>query len=122
MPGGQFAALWNARDDRIPWVAELRELIGGQDWFTVLEALDAPELGDCFARPEGAMWHHRQIVDVEGLVGLVASMSFVRLRPDVDEVLARVRSLATSHPDLVGRPTIEVPWTTRAFRAQVLRS
>jgi hypothetical protein len=113
--------LWNWRDDRVPWVRALFELVGGEDRFTALDEQGAPDFGPRFAQPETGRWKHAQTLSVEDLLGLVGSYSYVRLRADRDEVMAAVRDLATTHPDLRGGD-ITLPYVTRAHRAQVLRS
>ena len=102
-PGGQVAVLWNSRDDRVPWIRDLSGIIGGEDRFTEVEQLDAPPLGSAFGPAESASWAHTPSLTVEEFLGLVASYSYVRLRPDHDEVLTAVRDLVTTHPDLRDR-------------------
>ena len=121
-PGGQVAILWNSRDDRVPWIRDLSALIGGEDRFTEVERLDAPPLGPSFAPATSASWAHTSNLTVVEFLGLVASYSYVRLRADRDEVLAAVRELVTTHPDLRDHALIDVPYVTQAHRAQVLRS
>jgi hypothetical protein len=62
-------------------------------------------------------WVHRSTP--EGLVGLVASRSYVIVLPPQRRatVLAEVRDLATTHPDLAGRDVIEIPYRTHCYRA-----
>jgi SAM-dependent methyltransferase len=119
--GGHVGLIWNFRDDREPWVRDLFELIGGEDRLTDVGAAYAPDLGPAFAPTEAGSWSHEQLLSLEEFMGLVASYSYVRLRADRDEVMASVRDLATSHPDLGGGP-IRLPYVTKAYRAQVLRS
>ena len=121
-PGGHLAVLWNSRDDRVPWMHELSEIIGGEDRFTAIAARGAPDLGPEFAAPESCSWAQVQQLSVDELVALVRTYSYVRLRADRDQVLAAVRGLVTQHPDLRGRAALDLPYVTRAYRAQVLRS
>jgi SAM-dependent methyltransferase len=120
-PGGHVALVWNSRDDRVPWVRDLSAIVGGEDRFTAIEAQGAPPLSRDFAPTEAASWTHGQPLSVDELVGLVGSYSYVRLRTDRDDVLAEVRALVTDHPDLQGTD-LAMPYVTRAYRAQVLRS
>ena len=50
-------------------------------------------------------------------MGLVGTYSSVALSPDRDDVLAEVRRLVRTHPDLAGRATFELPYLTRVIRS-----
>lgn len=116
--GGRLCLLWNLRDGRLEWLAELQAVLTAagsppQDRsvpptvttpFTTLEHIEVP-------------WLHRSTP--EALVELVASRSYVITLPPERRavVLAQVRDLVTSHPDLAGRDVVEVPYRTHCFRA-----
>ncbi|MEO6822054.1 MAG: class I SAM-dependent methyltransferase [Candidatus Nanopelagicales bacterium] len=136
VPGGILGLLWNLRDDSVPWVAALSGLIGGEDTIraareedNVAAALRAPKslgsagaavVGMRFTEPEREVFGHQVSHTIDSLVGLVSTFSYVRLSPRRDEVLAAVRDLATTHPDLAGHNTFELPYVTAAYRS-VLR-
>ncbi|HEY7859182.1 MAG TPA: class I SAM-dependent methyltransferase [Candidatus Nanopelagicales bacterium] len=132
VPGGILGLLWNLRDDSVPWVAALSGLIGGEDTLraaresdNVAAALRTPAslesagtvVSTRFTEPERAVFAHQVSLTVDSLVGLVSTFSYVRLSPRRDEVLAAVRDLATTHPDLAGRNTFELPYVTAAYRS-----
>jgi SAM-dependent methyltransferase len=120
--GGLLALAWNRRDDSVDWVARyaeavvselpdgrpydrldtLEDMVRAAGGFGPAEVLRVPN-----PRPSGP----RQLVD------RAASTSFVA---DADpeargRVLDRVRELATSHPDLVGRDSFDLPYVTELW-------
>jgi SAM-dependent methyltransferase len=118
VPDGHVAVVWNVRQDRSGWSAQLSELVGGQDRRTAEARSDAPDFGMEFGPAQSAVFTHDQDLDADLLVGLAGSFSYVQLRTDRDEVLAKVRAIATDHPDLAGRQRFALRYTTRAYRAR----
>ncbi len=118
-PGGVLGLVWNLRDDDVPWMAELSDVVGGED---TLRASREPgnlqaAVGAHFRPVEHERFAYSVTHTVDSLVGLVDTFSYVRLSPHRDEVLAAVRELATTHPDLAGRESFALPYVTSAFRA-----
>jgi SAM-dependent methyltransferase len=115
-PGGGVALIWNARDERHPVQAALSELIDPlegdaprrkqRDWRSLL--------GDSglFERCERALFEHEQVVDEQGLVERVVSISFIAAgpRPVRDEVEARVREIARR-----SEQPIRLPYMTELY-------
>jgi hypothetical protein len=64
-------------------------------------------------------WRYR--LAPEALLDMVSSRSYVITLPPDDRaaVLADVRQLLASHPDLAGRDELELPYVTECFRAQL---
>jgi SAM-dependent methyltransferase len=103
-PGGGVALVWNARDEREPLQQALSAILdplrGGtpdrrtRDWRAVLA--DA----GLFDRAERRLFTNEQLLDEDGLVARVVSVSFVGALPDAErrEVEARVRALARDAP------------------------
>jgi SAM-dependent methyltransferase len=116
-PGGVVGLFWNLRDDREPWWAALRPIIGGPDWerSDVNETLR--ELAEDFPNVERREFSHLTAMTPDQIVQLVNTFSFVRLRDDAPELLDQVRAVLASHPDTRGRDTIDVPYVTAAYRA-----
>jgi SAM-dependent methyltransferase len=114
-PGGGLAMLWNQRDESVPWVAELSEIIhGGRDlpyedgidWAGVVAATG------CFTPLRVRRRAHEQVLDVDGLVERVRSTSFIAvLGPDEQaEVEQRVRQLVEGF----GSPFV-LPYVTHVY-------
>ncbi len=116
-PGGHFVALWNFRDDRVDWVRALYDLIGGEDHLTEARQVTPLGLGEAFGREESGLWEHTQSMSGPELLRLVASYSYVALRPDSAEVLQSVADLIATHPSLRTRDTVDIPYVTKAIRA-----
>jgi ubiquinone/menaquinone biosynthesis C-methylase UbiE len=114
--GGRLALAWNLRDESTPWVAELSRVIGSFDasLAEVTPALRAA--GTHFDTFEPAQFRHDQRLDLDTLLGLVRSRSYVAVRPEYEqrEICARVGQLfdrfATSNE-------LTMPYLTHCFRA-----
>ena len=115
-PGCGLALIWNARDERNAVQAALSELIDPlegdaprrkqRDWRSLL--------GDSglFERCERALFEHEQVVDEQGLVERVVSISFIAAgpRPVRDEVEERVREIARR-----SEQPIRLPYMTELY-------
>jgi len=121
-PGGVVGLIWNARDERVPWVAALGELLadearGHEADQTVVEqftrALGVPE--QCLE--SGIV----QTVTPEQVVAGIATRSYAAtMDPDTRErFLDRVRHLLATHPDTRGRTRLDLPYVTAAHRLQL---
>ena len=121
-PGGVVGVLANKRDTRPTWASALDDLLNER--FTDLarsprstdQATFDPEL---FTAPVYVEFPYSQTVDAEGLAEVVASRSYVI---DMDDkgrarLMAAVRDLARTHPDLAGRETFDIPYLTVAVRS-----
>ena len=120
-PGGTLGLVWNERDERVGWVAELGRIIGetrDQDNEPGENTSDHPRVGPPFSPPErhDVPWVHH--LSVAELVDMVASRSYViLLPPDERQVLIdRVRGLVETDPALAGRPEISMPFVTQCWR------
>ena len=114
-PGGRLGLIWNLRDEREDWVRRLGEIIGSGDAYreTVVGAPFGPIETREFA------WSYR--LSPDQLLDLIASRSGVILRPSDERaaVLAQVRQLMATHPALVGRTRIEMPYIAQCARASL---
>ncbi len=123
-PAGAVGLVWNTREDRTPWAAELAALLaeGTRDQTgdrpegnrAVVEAF-AAEL-DADVTSMTTTWTHR--VPPEAVVGRAASSSRVALLDQADRTayLASVRRLLDTHPGTRGRAELELEHCTTAWR------
>jgi SAM-dependent methyltransferase len=115
-PGGGVALVWNARDERNPLQAALSEIIDPlegdtprrkqRDWKTVLAR------SGLFERCERKLFDHAQVVDEQGVVDRVLSISFIAAAAPVvrAEVERQVRSLVRD----AERP-LTLPYMTEVY-------
>lgn len=144
-PGGVFAAVWNLRDEEVPWSADLSAILGDEDsdvdrdtaaavmLHGALAALrgndDArlsewrwlrnPSFGDAFGEIERRFFPNSTKHTVDTLVGLVKSRSYYLTAGPARqrELENQIRHLAETHPDLAGREVFELPYVTVVFRS-----
>lgn len=120
VPGGQLGLVWNMRDDRADWVAQLSQILhdpGEGDGSRGGAVAIGPPFGPVQHRT--IEWTHRLTRDQ--LLDMVSSRSYVITMPAAQraDVLAAVGRLADTHPDLAGRAELELPYRTECFRAQL---
>lgn len=122
-PGGVFAAIWNDRDESVPWVAEYADIIEGAGRPSHVSRRradpDSIQFGPLFGTVEHAAFAHEAKQNAAGLLDLMHSRSHYltaspRLRAQLDD---QVRDLVANHPDLRGRDEFALPYVTTAFRA-----
>ena len=117
-PGGVVGLLWHVRDDRIPWVSRLSELMAGEGLAGVHErvvAAFATELDAEVVTAESAVV---QRLSVDGVVRRMATSSYVIGMDDARRgaFLHDVRELVSTHPDTRGQATVGLGYRTLAFR------
>lgn len=116
-PGGRLGLVWNVRDERVGWVAELGRIMhrgAEQDM-----GATSPRVGTPFGPVERHDLEWVNPVTLETLLELVQSRSYVITMSAQERasVLAEVRELAAHHPDLAGRSVIDMPYLTHCSRA-----
>ena len=117
-PGGRLALFYNSRDDSVPWVHALADLVGDHaDHATAHRSDESAVLGPFEAEDLGR-FRYEQELDADGLADLVGSRSYVITLPDDDRaaLLERVRELARTHPMLVGRQHFFLPYVSTVQR------
>jgi SAM-dependent methyltransferase len=128
-PGGGLVLVWNVRDESVDWVRRYTEILiegsGGTpyrrdytfDRWQELFASVLVEGSPVFTPLDASRFRYEQEIDAETLVERAASTSFVAALPDEerDAVLDRVRQLASTHPDLKGRPRFVFPYETDVY-------
>lgn len=112
--GGRIAIVWNTRDDREPWVAQLSEAAIGPVWEHTAEA--SIEASGLFGPVERASFPYVQRVDRETLLDLVLSRSYCAvLTPDERRpVLDRVELIFDAH---AVDGLLELPYAAECYRA-----
>ena len=118
-PGGVAGFVWNTRDERVPWVGALGEVLAAEarDHEAdqgVVTAFAAALPADVDVLDSGVV----QTVTPDQVVAGIGTRSYVATM-DADrraEFLGRVRELLATHPDTRGRYVLELPYTTRAYR------
>ncbi|WP_448625651.1 class I SAM-dependent methyltransferase [Geodermatophilus sp. URMC 64] len=118
-PGGAVGLIWNARDERVPWVGALGELLAhearGHEADQTVVAGFAQELG---ARDEYFESGIVQIVTPEQVVAGIATRSYVATMADParEAFLGRIRDLLATHPGTRDHAVLELPYVTTAHR------
>ena len=111
-PRGRLGLVWNRRDESVPWVARLRDLLEPYEGLTPREwrrRWMRPEWTETgFTELEEGEFAYQQELDAEGLCGRVASVSFIAgLSSDRRaEVLDQVRALVNERPEPIKLPYI----------------
>jgi len=116
-PGGSLALVWNIRDESIPWVKRLGDIMGGSAAETAMQqgiAIGAP-----FGPTERFEVGWSKTTSPDGLLTLAASRSYIITASEERraEIFDRLRELATTDPALAGRQEFELPYRTFCFRA-----
>ncbi|MGI5146098.1 class I SAM-dependent methyltransferase [Plantactinospora sp. CA-294935] len=121
-PGGTYAAIFNHRDESVPWVAELTaitvELLDGRGARD--DGPDVDGYGPEFAPVERNEFRHSVTLTPESLVGMISTRShYLTASPQRQrEVAAAIRKLTAGHPELAGRESFALPYRTLVFRAR----
>jgi SAM-dependent methyltransferase len=114
-PGGRLALVWNTRDDRDTWVAELSEIIGNE---SIGESdVEGPiRRSGLFDALERAEFRFKQALDRETLLDLVLSRSYCAKLPPEDRkpILDAVARLYDSS---AGAEGVSLAYITECFRA-----
>jgi ubiquinone/menaquinone biosynthesis C-methylase UbiE len=116
-PDGAFAAVWNLRDERIPWVRRLGTLIGTQEQNNDPTAdIDASGL---FEEVQTATFRFWQPLDQQSLRDLVSSRSNVATMPQAqrEQLLRKVDALYEEYGR--GADGMLLPYLTKCYRAVV---
>jgi ubiquinone/menaquinone biosynthesis C-methylase UbiE len=117
-PGGHVALVWNSRDERIPWVRRMGDILGRQD----LDTSSAQHLvqSGLFGFMEEATFKHWQEVNRETILDLARSRSnFATMGDDErEDNLARVLAFYDDYGR--GMDGMQIPYVTRCYRAVVV--
>ena len=115
-PGGTLGLIWNIRDESVPWLRALSEVLN-QPAERDMQS-DAPEVGAPFGPVErhDVEWVHE--LEREDFLAMIASRSYVITLADDDraQVLRDVAELLDTHPDTRGADLIRLPYVARCSR------
>ena len=118
VPGGRLGLLWNIRDEREDWVAELDRLMYDPGEH---RREDRGHIGPPFGPVEhrDVEWAHR--LSRDELIDMMASRSYVITMPEPQRaaVLAAVARLADSRAGLTGPDGLVLPYVTECYRAEL---
>lgn len=119
-PGGVLGLVWNIRDARSPFVADLSRLMHTSAAEALIEG-SGPTVPAPFGPCEHATFDFTRTLSPGEIVDMVASRSYVVTAPEQERraVIASVRELVATHPEGRGRDRIDVPYRTQCFRTQV---
>ena len=114
--GGSLAVIRNVRDERIPWVKRLGNLIGHH---TAGEGIDEIESSPYFGPAQDASFKQWQVIDRASVQDLVRSLPDVAgLERSAQE--SRIREVLAFYDDFGrGMDGMQLPYVTECFRAVV---
>jgi ubiquinone/menaquinone biosynthesis C-methylase UbiE len=117
-PGGHLALVWNSRDERIPWVRRMGDILGRQDSNTSsAQHLAESEL---FGAMEETSFKHWQEVNRETVLDLARSRSSFATMDDAARERHLAELLAFYEDYGRGMDGMQVPYVTRCYRAAVV--
>jgi ubiquinone/menaquinone biosynthesis C-methylase UbiE len=119
-PDGWLAIVWNARDDRVDWVARMSEIIHDSPAEEIAE--HPPKLGPSFGPVESFETTWTMEVTRAALDELVSSRSYFLVASPTDQqlTLANFNRMLDAHPETAGREVLELPYRTFCYRARRL--
>ena len=115
-PGGVLGLIWNVRDEAVPWVARLTEIIHGSaaERFVAEDEGIPTDLGPV----ERLTYRWQRPFDRQSLKDLVSSRSYVITLPEAAraDLLAEIDELLDTDPDLADPSSWAIPYATETFR------
>lgn len=114
-PGGRLALIWNTRDDREPWVAQLSAVIGSETVEGV-DGDDAVAESGLFDPAEHTTFTFRQLLDRARLHDLVLSRSYCATRTPTEREQV-LREVDRVYDEFAGPDGLVLPYVTECSRA-----
>lgn len=117
-PGGHVALVWNSRDERIPWVRRMGDILGRQD----LDTSSSQHLvhSDLFGFVEEATFKHWQEVNRESILDMARSRSSFAVMDEGERESHLAEVLAFYDDYGRGMDGMQIPYVTRCYRAVVV--
>jgi len=120
-PGGHLGLVWNVRDERVDWVAEMGRIVERYEGSTPRFHAGLWRQAFSGARFEPLRLRKFSYQHVgppeQVIVARILSVSFIAALPaeQKQRVGEQLRELIATHPDLKGRNEIAVPYRTEAY-------
>jgi SAM-dependent methyltransferase len=116
-PGGALCLIWNRREEGVGWVRRLTEVMASSDADRI--DMDRMVIGAPFGPTQTFDVAWSRPMNLELLLEMVRSRShFITAEPvEKEQILAAVRVLVESDPELAGGGSFEMPYRTYCFRA-----
>jgi SAM-dependent methyltransferase len=121
-PGGRLTMLWNRRDESVDWVEQFGRILvserpEGRPYPQRTEWAEPVAAAGGFGEHRLERFDNPRPCGPQALVDRAASTSFVAAADPAarERVLARVRELATRHPQLAGRDHFDLPYVTESW-------
>jgi SAM-dependent methyltransferase len=117
-PGGVFAAIWNERDESVPWLTAYSRIVDGARGRTGALRVVPESFGPDFEVTERAEFRHAPMYTADSLVSLMQSRSYYLTASPAEQaaLVAAIRELATTHPDLAGAAEFPLAYITEVYR------
>ncbi|RFB81015.1 class I SAM-dependent methyltransferase [Methylovirgula sp. 4M-Z18] len=120
-PGGKLGLVWNARDERVPWMAKLTEIVNAHEG-------DAPRYHtgawkEAFPHDGFGQLHEEQFLHShtgapeDVILNRFMSVSFIAALPADEKahVQAQIAAIIASEPDLAGHDVVDVRYRTNVY-------
>ncbi|MFE1663880.1 class I SAM-dependent methyltransferase [Microbacterium sp. P02] len=116
--GGMLGLIWNVRDERLPWVRRMSEIMHGSSAEQML-ADGHPPVAPPFSTLDEQVWGWTRPMSRGALQDMARSRSYViTAAPEEKERIETELDLLFDEIGVVGGSTIELPYVTKAYRGQ----
>jgi SAM-dependent methyltransferase len=115
--GGVLGLIWNIRDESVPWVRRLTEIMHGSHAEEMLAEGDPP-VGEPFGGLEAREWRWSRRMTREGLLAMARSRSYI-ITAEADDRAEIEGGLERFFDEVgaVGAASVDLPYVTRAYRS-----
>lgn len=120
-PGGRLGMIWNLRDAEVDWVGKIAAVVSSvaagspryysQEWRKAFPYHGFSPLNERHFR------HGHTGLPEDVIINRVKSIGFIANLPpaEQEQVFTQIREILATHPDLVGKESVTVPYDTVAF-------